>query len=135
RILDDQEEPMIIVHLLVDTKDAMGANTINTMAESIAPLLEKITNGKVYLRIISNLADQRLARSRCIIKKDEIGEETVNGIVRASQFGTMAPYRAATENKGNMNGHRAVLLGTRNDTRAAEAGARAYAAKSGQYSP
>jgi hydroxymethylglutaryl-CoA reductase len=135
RILENSDEPMIIVHLLVDTKDAMGANTVNTMAESIAPLLEKITNGQVCLRIISNLADQRLARSRCIIKKQEIGEDTVDGVVRAYQFAKMDPYRAATHNKGIMNGISAVVLATGNDTRAVEAGAHAFAAKSGQYSP
>jgi hydroxymethylglutaryl-CoA reductase len=135
RILEQSHGSMLIVHLYVDTKDAMGANTVNTMAESVAPVLEKITNGKVYLRILSNLADHRLARARCMIKKSDIGEEAVEGILNAYRFARLDPYRAATHNKGIMNGISAVVLATGNDTRAVEAGVHAYAAKSGQYSP
>ncbi|PWW32353.1 3-hydroxy-3-methylglutaryl-coenzyme A reductase [Cytobacillus oceanisediminis] len=135
RVIDHQDGPMLVVHLQVDTKDAMGANTVNTMAESIAPTLEQITNGKVYLRIISNLADQRLARSRCKIRKSDIGQAAVDGIINAYRFAKADPYRAATHNKGIMNGISAVVLATGNDTRAVEAGAHAYAAISGHYSP
>ncbi|MBT2710829.1 hydroxymethylglutaryl-CoA reductase, degradative [Bacillus sp. ISL-47] len=134
RVIDHQDGPMLVVHLLVDTKDAMGANTVNTMAESIAPMLEQITSGKVYLRIISNLADQRLARSRCKIRKSDIGQAAVDGIINAYRFAKADPYRAATHNKGIMNGISAVVLATGNDTRAVEAGAHAYAAISGHYS-
>lgn len=134
RVIDDAEGPIVVVHLSVHVLDAMGANIVNTMAESIAPALERISRGRVYLRIISNLADKRLARGRCIVRKEELGEpETVNNIVNAYRFATKDPYRAATHNKGIMNGISAVVLATGNDTRAVEAGAHAYAARSGQY--
>lgn len=135
RVLDDVDSPMLVIHLLVNTLDAMGANAVNTMAESIAPLLEKITGGHVNLRIISNLADKRLARVRCEIKKEMIGEKAVKGIVNAYRFAVLDPYRAATHNKGIMNGISAVVLATGNDTRAVEAGAHAFATRNGQYSP
>lgn len=134
RVIDDAEGPIVVVHLSVHVLDAMGANIVNTMAESIAPTLERISRGRVYLRIISNLADKRLARGRCIVRKEELGEpETVNNIVNAYRFAAKDPYRAATHNKGIMNGISAVVLATGNDTRAVEAGAHAYAARSGQY--
>ena len=134
RVLDNDPLPMVIVHLVVNVLDAMGANTANTMAERIAPLLEKFSGGRAHLRIISNLADKRLARARCTVKKEDLGgEEVVDRIIAASRFAAVDPYRAATHNKGIMNGISAVVLATGNDTRAVEAGAHAYAAKSGRY--
>lgn len=134
RVVNSASGSMVVVHLLVDTKDAMGANTVNTMAEAVAPIIEKVTGGRVLLRIISNLADQRIVRARTIIDKDSIGgEEIVNNIVSAYEFADYDPYRAATHNKGIMNGISAVVLATGNDTRAVEAGAHAYAAKDGRY--
>ncbi|MEM2137318.1 MAG: hydroxymethylglutaryl-CoA reductase, degradative [Candidatus Methanomethylicia archaeon] len=135
RLLDSQIGPMVIVHLLVDVKDAMGANAVNTMVEAVAPYIEEITGGKVYLRIISNLADKRLVRAYCRVPKDVIGEDLVEGIVYAYHFAASDPYRAATHNKGVMNGVIAVALATGNDTRALEAGAHAYASRSGVYKP
>jgi hydroxymethylglutaryl-CoA reductase len=128
RIIDSKSGPMIIIHLIVNTKDA------NTMAEALAPTIEEITNGKVYLRILSNLADKRIVRARTIVSKETLGgEEVVDGIVLASNFAEADPYRAATHNKGIMNGITAGLLATGNDTRAVEAGAHAYASKDGRY--
>lgn len=128
--------PMVITHLLVDVKDAMGANAVNTMAEAVAPFIEDITGGKVYLRIISNLADRRLVRAKCVVPKDVLGgEEVVDGIVLAWAFADADPYRAATHNKGIMNGVDAVVIATANDWRAVEAGAHAYAARWGVYKP
>ncbi|MCR6624248.1 MAG: hydroxymethylglutaryl-CoA reductase, degradative [archaeon YNP-LCB-024-027] len=135
RLIQSPVGPMIIVHLFVDVRDAMGANAVNTMAEAIAPYIEKITGGKVYLRILSNLADRRLVRAYCKVPKDVIGEDLVEGIVYAYQFAASDPYRAATHNKGIMNGIVAVALATGNDTRALEAGAHAYACRSGTYKP
>ncbi len=127
---------MVIAHLLVDVKDAMGANAVNTMAEAVAPYIEEITGGRVYLRIISNLADKRLVRARCIVPKDVLGgEEIVDGIVLAWAFADADPYRAATHNKGIMNGVDAVVIATANDWRAVEAGAHSYAARWGVYKP
>ena len=133
RVLDSNMGPMLIVHLHVDVRDAMGANAVNTMAEALAPYIEDITGGKVYLRILSNLAIYRLARARAVWKKDVIGEETVKGILYAYEFARVDPFRAATHNKGIMNGVDAVLIATSNDWRAVEAGAHAYAAISGKY--
>jgi hydroxymethylglutaryl-CoA reductase len=125
---------MLIVELHVDCRDAMGANAVNTMAEAVAPLIERITGGRVYLRIISNLATKRLARAWCTVPKEAVGgEEVVDGIVNASAFAAADPYRAATHNKGAMNGIIAVVLATGNDHRAIEAGAHAYAALNGKY--
>ena len=136
RVLETLLGTMVIAELLVDCRDAMGANTVNTMAEAIAPRLEEITGGKVRLRIISNLADRRLARAKTIIGKDALGgEEVVDGIVEAYAFAAADPYRCATHNKGVMNGVTAVCLATGNDTRAIEAGAHAYCARNGGYSP
>jgi hydroxymethylglutaryl-CoA reductase len=130
-----QNQPsMLVVHLIVNTLDAMGANAVNTMAESIGPLLESLTGGNVLLKIISNLADKRLARARCTIRKEDLkGEEVVDSIINAYQFASQDPYRAATHNKGIMNGISAVVLATGNDTRAVEAGAHAYASRYGRY--
>ncbi|MEM1666043.1 MAG: hydroxymethylglutaryl-CoA reductase, degradative [Nitrososphaerota archaeon] len=136
RVINSPEGPMLIVHLLVDVRDAMGANAVNTMAEAVAPYISQITGGKVYLRIISNLADKRLVRAKAIVPKDAIGgEEVAKGIVYAWAFAAADPYRAATHNKGIMNGVDAVVIATGNDWRAVEAGAHAYAARNGRYEP
>jgi hydroxymethylglutaryl-CoA reductase len=125
---------MVIAELYVDCRDAMGANAVNTMAEAVAPMIEQITGGKAYLRIISNLATKRLAKAWCVVPKESVGgEEVVDGIVNASAFAAADPYRAATHNKGAMNGIIAVVLATGNDHRAIEAGAHAYAALNGPY--
>lgn len=135
RIVESAHGPMVITHLIVDTRDAMGANAVNTMAEKLAPHIESWTGGRVYLRILSNLADRRLARARCIWKLDAIGgAEVRDGMIRAYEFALADPYRAATHNKGIMNGVTAVVMATGNDTRAVEAGAHAYAAQKGWYS-
>lgn len=126
--------PFLVVHLIVDVRDAMGANAVNTMAEALAPWLEEITGGTVGLRILSNLADRRLVRARAVWPAAEIGAETVDGIISAWAFADADPYRAATHNKGIMNGISAVGLATGNDTRALEAGAHAFAAQDG-YGP
>ena len=116
RILDTPRGSMLILHLLVDVKDAMGANAVNTMAEAIAPLIEEITGGTVNLRIISNLAIHRLARASAIFAKEELGGiEVVDGILDAYHFALADPFRAATHNKGVMNGISAVTLATGND--------------------
>lgn len=134
RILDTLGGPMVITHLIVDTRDAMGANAVNTMAEKIAPHIASWSGGRVFLRILSNLADRRLARAHAVWKLDDIGGESVrDGIISAYQFAEADPYRAATHNKGIMNGISAVILATGNDTRAVEAGAHAFAARSGRY--
>ena len=121
---------MVVVQLIVDTRDAMGANTVNTMAEALAPHVERITGGRVQLRILSNLADKRLVRVRAVVDKEALGGEgVVDGIVAAYTFAAIDPYRAATHNKGIMNGITPVVTATGNDTRAVEAGAPAYAAE------
>jgi len=134
RVLDSNLGPMVIVHLIVDVRDAMGANAVNTMAEAVAPYLESITGGKVYLRILSNLATLRLARAWAKFPKSEISEATVDGIIYAYEFARIDPYRATTHNKGIMNGIDAVILATANDWRAVEAGAHAYASLNGYQS-
>ncbi len=131
--------PMLVVHLLYDVRDAMGANSINTALETIAPAVEELCGGRVHLRILSNLADQRLATAECRIPVESLafndysGQEVRDGIIEAWAFADVDPYRAATHNKGIMNGIDAVVLATGNDWRAVEAGAHAYAARSGQY--
>jgi hydroxymethylglutaryl-CoA reductase len=131
--------PMLVAHLLYDTRDAMGANTVNTAAEALAPLVEEITGGRVHLRILSNLADRRLARARCTIPAAALafgeyeGEQVVQGIVEAYALAAADPYRATTHNKGIMNGIDAVAVACGQDWRAIEAGAHAYAARSGRY--
>ena len=136
RILPSQVGTLIIVELLVDCRDAMGANVVNTMAEAVAPMVEKISKGQARLRIISNLADRRVAKATATVSKEALGgEDIVDGIVEAYAFASADPYRCATHNKGVMNGVTAVCLATGNDTRAIEAGAHAYAARSGHYSP
>jgi hydroxymethylglutaryl-CoA reductase len=134
KIIDTKLGQMLIVELYVDCRDAMGANAVNTMAEAIAPIIEQLTGGRVYLRIISNLATKRLAKAWCTVPKEALGgEEVVEGIAYASAFAAADPYRAATHNKGALNGITAVILATGNDHRAIEAGAHAYASLNGCY--
>jgi hydroxymethylglutaryl-CoA reductase len=134
RVIETSLGEMLIVHLYVDCRDAMGANAVNTMAEAVSPMIERITGGRVYLRIISNLAVKRLAKAWCTVPKEAVGgEAVVDGIIYASAFAAADPYRAATHNKGAMNGIVAVVLATGNDHRAIEAGGHAYAAFNGSY--
>jgi hydroxymethylglutaryl-CoA reductase len=136
RILPSLAGTMVIAELLVDCRDAMGANVVNTMAEAVAPMLEKLSGANANLRIISNLADKRIARATAHFSQEDLGgEDVVDGIVQAYAFAAADPYRCATHNKGVMNGVTAVCLATGNDTRAIEAGAHAYAARTGHYSP
>jgi hydroxymethylglutaryl-CoA reductase len=137
-----EESPIgsfLVLHLIYDVRDAMGANAVNTAAERLAPLVESITGGRVHLRILSNLADRRLARATCTIPLAELAfgdfsaEEVRQGIIEAWAFAAADPYRAATHNKGIMNGVDAVVIATGNDWRAIEAGAHAYAVKDGRY--
>lgn len=136
KVIQGENSKMVIAELIVDCKDAMGANAVNTMTEAVSPLIEEISGGKVLLRIISNLATKRLVRVRTKIPKNLIGgENVVDAIINAYQFAAADPYRCATHNKGIMNGVIAVALATGNDTRALEAGAHSYAVKNGKYSP
>jgi hydroxymethylglutaryl-CoA reductase len=141
RLVQVGAETHAIVHLIVDTQDAMGANLINTMCEGVAPTLERLSGGRVRLRILSNLADLRLARASCRIPFEALadfgfsGAEVAHGIAEASRFADADPYRACTHNKGVMNGVDAVALATGNDWRAIEAGAHAYCARNGRYQP
>jgi hydroxymethylglutaryl-CoA reductase len=137
RVIDTKMGQMVITHLLVDTKDAMGANIVNTMAEAIAPRIREIAGGgTIYLRIISNLAVHRLARAWAIFPSKALGGmEAVEGILYAHAFAAADPYRCTTHNKGIMNGIAAVTQATGNDTRAIEAGAHAYATIKGGYAP
>jgi hydroxymethylglutaryl-CoA reductase len=128
--------PMLVVHLLVDCRDAMGANAVNTMAEAVTPLLEELTGGRALLRILSNLAVHRLARAKAVFDQEALGgDRVVDAILEAYAFAEADPYRCVTHNKGIMNGITAVVLATGNDTRAVEAGAHAYASLTGSYSP
>jgi len=130
---------MLIVHLFYDTRDAMGANAVNTALEQLAPEIETLTAGRVNLRILSNLSDKRKARAKGMIPKDDLargeftGEQVIKAVLEAAAFAEVDPYRAATHNKGVMNGIDAVVLATGNDWRAVEAGAHAYAARDGRY--
>lgn len=134
KVIQTAQGPMLITELHVDCRDAMGANAVNTMAEAVAPLIERMTGGRVYLRIISNLAVKRLVRVSCLVPKEAVGgEEVVDGIVNAYAFAAADPYRAATHNKGIMNGIIAVVIATGNDHRAIEAGGHAYAAITDHY--
>lgn len=136
---DTPAGPMLIVHLIFDCRDAMGANMVNTACEQLAAPLERITGGRAGLRILSNLADRRLARAGCAIPAETLafegysGERVVDGVIEAWAFAAADPYRAATHNKGIMNGIDPVVIATGNDWRAIEAGAHAYAARSGRY--
>ncbi|MFQ5832694.1 MAG: hydroxymethylglutaryl-CoA reductase, degradative [Candidatus Thorarchaeota archaeon] len=135
RVIDTKVGPMVITELIVDTRDAMGANAVNTMAEALAPRIEKISGGKVLLRILSNLADLRLVNVTATFDKDLLGgDEVVDGVVAAWAFAEADPYRCATHNKGIMNGIDAVVIATGNDFRAIEAGAHSYAAVNGYSS-
>lgn len=135
----DDEFPMLVVHLLVDCGEAMGANAVNAMAEGVAGRIEELTKGRVNLRILSNLADRRCARASCRVPEMHLagngysGAEVAEGIVQAYRFAAVDPYRAATHNKGVMNGIDAVAIATGNDWRSVEAGAHAYAARDGRY--
>ena len=134
RILDSALGKMIVMHLLVDVRDAMGANAVNTMVEALAPIVQEITKGRVRLKILSNLADRRIAKATAVFDKEKMGgEKAVDAFLEAYTLASIDPYRAATHNKGIMNGIDAVLLATGNDFRAVEAGAHAYAARNGQY--
>jgi hydroxymethylglutaryl-CoA reductase len=130
----------LVVHLIYDVRDAMGANAVNTAVERLAPRLEAISGGKAKLRILSNLADRRLAHARCTIPFNQLSfddyaaEDVRDGIISAWAFAAADPYRAATHNKGIMNGIDPVVIATGNDWRAIEAGAHAYAARHGWYS-
>jgi hydroxymethylglutaryl-CoA reductase len=131
--------PFLVLHLIYDVRDAMGANAVNTAVERLAPLVESITGGRVHLRILSNLADRRLARATCTIPIGELAfqgypaEQVRDGVIAAWAFAAADTYRAATHNKGIMNGVDAVVIATGNDWRAIEAGAHAFAARSGRY--
>jgi len=134
RPIETEAGPMLIVHILVDCRDAMGANAVNTMAEALAPTIAELAGGRPLLRIISNLADRRLVTVEGLVKKEEIGGEgAVDNIVAAWAFADADPYRAATHNKGIMNGVAAVALAFAQDHRAIEAGAHAYAVRDGRY--
>jgi hydroxymethylglutaryl-CoA reductase len=140
RVLDKTPiGPFIVIHLIYDVRDAMGANAVNTACERLAPRIEALTGGRVHLRILSNLADRRLARASCTIQLDQLAfaefsaEAVRDGIIEAWAFAVADPYRAATHNKGIMNGIDPVVIVTGNDWRAVEAGAHAYAARDGRY--
>jgi hydroxymethylglutaryl-CoA reductase len=140
RVFEDSPiGPFMVVHLVYDVRDAMGANAVNTAVERLAGRVETITGGRVHLRILSNLADRRLARARCTIPLNELAfdeyspEQVRDGIIAAWAFASVDPYRAATHNKGIMNGIDPIVIVTGNDWRAVEAGAHAYAARSGRY--
>jgi hydroxymethylglutaryl-CoA reductase len=138
RIVSDD---MLVVHVLVDCRDAMGANLVNGLAERIAPRLAELASAQIGLRILSNLCDRRCVRVRCRVPakaletEETSGLEVIEGIENASRFAEADPYRAATHNKGIMNGVDAVVIATGNDWRAVEAGAHAFAARSGRYAP
>jgi hydroxymethylglutaryl-CoA reductase len=144
RIINTTRGEMLIVHILVDVRDAMGANAVNTMAERLAPEIENLTGGTVRLKIISNLAVNRLARAKAVWSKKSLeestkgkmkGEEVVEAILDAYAFAEADAFRCATHNKGIMNGIDAVVIATGNDFRAVEAGAHSYAAITGKYKP
>jgi len=134
RILESSMGKMIVVHVYVDVRDAMGANAVNTMVEALAPVLEDVSGGYVRLKILSNLADQRLVTAQAIFDKDLIGgDDVVDAFLESVELAKIDPYRAATHNKGIMNGIDAVILASGNDFRAIESGAHAFAAREGQY--
>jgi hydroxymethylglutaryl-CoA reductase len=134
RILEEGNEKMLVTHVIVDVRDAMGANAVNTMMEALAPVFEELTGGKVRLKILSNLADKRIVHAKAVFSKEKMGGEgNVDAFLESYQLASMDPYRAATHNKGIMNGIDAVIVATGNDFRAIEAGAHAYAARDGRY--
>jgi hydroxymethylglutaryl-CoA reductase len=138
-IHDSPIGPFLVLHVIVDARDAMGANLVNTICEALAPAVESLTGGRVHLRILSNLTDRRLARARCAIPASALafesysGERVRDGIIEAYAFAAADPYRAATHNKGILNGIDPIVIATGNDWRAIEAGAHAYAARGGRY--
>lgn len=138
-IHDSPIGPFLVLHVICDTRDAMGANAVNTVCEALAPVVESLTGGRVHLRILTNLSDRRMATARCLIPVSELafgefpGEQVRDGILAAYAFAAADPYRAATHNKGIMNGIDPVVIATGNDWRAIEAGAHAYAARTGRY--
>ena len=140
RLIEDSPiGPFLVIHLIMDVRDAMGANTINTALERLSPQVESISGGRVLLRILSNLADHRLVKATCSIPVEALafsgfsGEDVRDSVIEAWAFAAADPYRAATHNKGIMNGIDPVVIATGNDWRAVEAGAHAYAARSGRY--
>ncbi|MBN2603644.1 MAG: hydroxymethylglutaryl-CoA reductase, degradative [Candidatus Thermoplasmatota archaeon] len=134
RILDSPLGKMIVTHIIVDVRDAMGANAVNTMCEALAPMMEELTDGKIRLKILSNLADKRLVRAKAVFDKEKMGgEKVVDAFLESYTLASIDPYRAATHNKGIMNGIDAVIIATGNDFRAIESGAHAYAARDGRY--
>ncbi len=134
RILDSPIGKMIITHLIVDVRDAMGANAVNTMCEALAPMLEELTDGKIRLKILSNLADKRIVKAKAVFDKEKMGgESVVDDFLESYTLAAIDPYRAATHNKGIMNGIDSLIIATGNDFRAIEAGAHAYASRNGQY--
>jgi hydroxymethylglutaryl-CoA reductase len=139
QIEESQIGKFLVVHLILDVQDAMGANLVNTVVESLSPMLEELTGGRAHLRILSNLSDRRLASAEVLLPVEVLafdgfsGEQVRNGVIEAWAFAEADPYRAATHNKGIMNGVDAVLLATGNDWRAVEAGAHAFAARDGRY--
>ncbi|MHA1669575.1 MAG: hydroxymethylglutaryl-CoA reductase, degradative [Promethearchaeota archaeon] len=136
RKIETRKGKMMILHLIVNVLDAMGANVVNTMAEAVSPFIEELCQGKINLKIVTNLAIKRIARSKAIFDKNLLGgEDIVDSILSAYEFALSDPFRATTHNKGIMNGISALTLATGNDTRAIEAGAHAYASLSGSYQP
>ncbi|MCJ7571076.1 MAG: hydroxymethylglutaryl-CoA reductase, degradative [Candidatus Thermoplasmatota archaeon] len=134
RILDSPIGKMIVIHIIVDVRDAMGANAVNTMCEALAPMLEELTGGKIRLKILSNLADKRIVKAKAVFDKRTMGgEKVVDAFLESYILAVIDPYRAATHNKGIMNGIDSLIIATGNDFRAIEAGAHAYAARNGQY--
>lgn len=140
RVINDSPiGPFVIIHLIYDVRDAMGANAINSAVEALSSMIEEISGGKVNIRILSNLSDKRIASASCTIPVEKLGfsdfrgKDVRDGIINAWAFAAVDPYRAATHNKGIMNGVDAVVIATGNDWRAIEAGAHAYAARNGQY--
>jgi hydroxymethylglutaryl-CoA reductase len=138
RVLADD---VVVVHVVIDCQDAMGANLVNAVAEAVADRVAEVAGARVGLRILSNLCDKRCVRVRCRVPADALatedmrGDDVIDGIVNASRFAELDPYRAATHNKGIMNGVDAVVIATGNDWRAVEAGAHAFATRSGRYQP
>ena len=133
RVLSTDSDPMLIVEIMIDVADAMGANVTNTMCEAIAPMIEKLTGGRVLLRILSNYSTNRMAHATAVFDKNAVGEDVVNDMILAAKFAKYDPYRAVTHNKGIMNGLIAVANAVGQDNRAIEAAANAYASKNGKY--
>lgn len=134
RILDSPLGKMIVMHLIVDVRDAMGANAVNTMVEALAPIVEDLTGGKVRLKILSNLADKRIVKAKAVFDKEKMGgEKNIDAFIESYTLASIDPYRAATHNKGIMNGIDSLIIATGNDFRAIEAGAHAYASRDGRY--